>query len=72
MKPARTDTDPDAQSHAGVHGDFEIGWFSQVIGHQTGWYVVTRSGDTIGPFQTSQAAFGAAKDAIDQLVMEGE
>lgn len=66
MRPAKRDIDPDAASHAGRHGDFNVQWES------TGWYVVCNGGDFIGPFHTSQAAFGAAKDAIDQLIAEGK
>lgn len=62
MRPAKRDIDPDARSHAGRHGDFEIVWFTD------GWFVVITGADHIGPFHTSQAAFGAVKDAIDELL----
>jgi len=66
LKPAKRDIDPDAKSHEGWHGDFIVRWY------ESGWYVVTIGADRIGPFHTSQAAFGAAKDAIDQLISEGK
>ena len=66
MKPAKRDIDPDAASHAGQYGDFGVVWqYNDAEGH--GWYVETND-VLVGPFHTSQAAFGAAKDAIDQLI----
>ncbi len=64
LKPAKRDIDPDAKSHAGRHGDFSVLW------RNGGWYVVTHKSipDHFGPFHTSQAAFGAVKDAIDELL----
>ncbi len=63
MRPANRDMDPDAASHAGRHGDFSVMWFNG------GWWV-TFGGKRapVGPFHTSQAAFGAVKDAIDELL----
>lgn len=63
LKPAKRDIDPDAKSHAGRHGDFEIKWIPM------GWWIVPDwDRVVIGPFHTSQAAFGAVKDAIDKLL----
>jgi len=60
--------DPLADSHAGSHGDFGVAWHAQ----RGGWWVTFANGAApVGPFHTSQAAFGAAKDAIDQLIAEG-
>lgn len=65
MKPAKRDVDPQAASHAGRHGDFSIVWFAASYKYN-GWFVVPDSDQAmIGPFHTSQAAFGAVKDAID-------
>jgi hypothetical protein len=69
MRPAKRDIDPDAASHAGRHGDFEVVW-CQVGVDVDGWYVAYRQQQVIGPFHTSQAAFGAVKDAIDELITE--
>lgn len=63
MKPARRDMDPRADSHAGDHGGFSVQWID-------GWFVLVEHDPPIGPFHTSQAAFGAAKDAIDELIRE--
>jgi hypothetical protein len=63
LRPARRDIDPDARSHEGSYDGFSVAWLD------AGWWVVTGSGRT-GPFHTSQAAFGAAKDAIDQLIQK--
>lgn len=77
MKPAKRDIDLDAKSHAGQHGDFDVVWIDihtkelWVATCNEGWWVVTKD-EYIGPFHTSQAAFGAAKDAIDQLIAEGK
>ncbi len=65
MKLAKRDVDPQATSHAGLHGDFSIVWFAN------GWFVawpLTPIKPMIGPFHTSQAAFGAVKDAIDSTL----
>ena len=64
LRPAKRDIDPRATSHAGRHGDFEIKWLD------AGWVVICDDNAVIGPFHTSQAAFGVAKDAIDQLIRE--
>lgn len=66
MRPAKRDINPDADSHAGRHGDFTIRWDNERTA--IGWFVVFDSGDYVGPFHTSQAAFGAVKDAIDELI----
>ena len=67
MRPAKRDIDPDAKSHAGRHGDFNITWFGTP--HVAGWWVIFDGNRfPIGPFHTSQAAFGAVKDAIDEVV----
>lgn len=73
----REDTaDHHAKSHAGQHGDFEVFWGAdeqfEVHPLQPGWYWWYRKlghlpdGDPIGPFATSQAAFGDYKDKIDE------
>lgn len=68
LKPAKRDINPDAKSHAGQHGDFSIVWLAG--SNFSGWYVSTQADPLIGPFHTSQAAFGAVKDAIDSLIEE--
>lgn len=74
----REDTaDNHAKSHAGQHGDFEVFWVSSdalavtLLGCIPGWYWwLCKPGclattDPVGPFATSQAAFGDRKDQID-------
>ncbi len=73
MKPAKRDADPQAASHAGQHGDFGIHWIDTgrlfTIGSQyVGWWVTREGQQPVGPFHTSQAAFGAMKDAIDSTL----
>lgn len=71
MKPAKRDIDPDAKSHEGQHGGFAVRWFDTKAYPNGGWWVICQGNKLpLGPFHTSQAAFGAAKDAIDQLLTE--
>lgn len=71
MRPAKRDIDPDAKSHAGRYGDFNVVWFDTNAYPNGGWWVTfTGNRLPVGPFHTSQAAFGAAKDAIDALIRE--
>jgi len=82
----RNDTaEKQATSHAGVFDGFEVFWASKgdwfepdkrgvSINCQPGWYIGVpdcEGDDCFGPFATSQAAFGAAKDCIDQIVETG-
>jgi hypothetical protein len=62
----REDTaDPYADSHAGDYDEFSILWRKIA----NGWYVhVVGQAKLIGPYATSQAAFGDMKDAIDLLI----
>src|ERR1700752_4761670 len=81
----RDDTaDPHARSHEGDHGDFAVIWadrgdwtepnkYGIPVDNTQGWYVSvagTKRGGMFGPFETSQAAFGAGKDAIDAILAE--
>jgi hypothetical protein len=70
VRPAKRDINPDARSHEGRYGDFAVAWLDGF--ESGGWAVVCDDGAVHGPFHTSQAAFGAAKDAIDQLIAEGK
>lgn len=65
-----------ANSHSGQHGDFSVFWINQPSNpkFRSGWYWLAADGDklrselyneVVGPFETSQAAFGDYKDHID-------
>ncbi len=74
-----------ATSHAGIFDGFEVFWVNSgdwyepdrrgvKINCPEGWYVGVPDceGNCFGPHETSQAAFGVAKDAIDGLVASNE
>jgi hypothetical protein len=52
-----------AASHAGRHGDFSVVWCDS--SYTSGWYCFADFDGTMGPYETSQEAFGHRKDAID-------
>lgn len=60
-----------ADSHAGQHGDFIIFWSTYLPPNDPkyapGWYWYSFN-ETIGPFETSQAAFGDYKDYVDDEI----
>ena len=56
-----------ADSHAGRHGDFQVFWSKGYLSEKEGWYWYEfPTGITVGPFHTSQEAFGNRKDKIDE------
>lgn len=58
--------DPNATSHAGTHGDYEVKWFGPDDTMAWGWYWIALTEDnSFGPYHTSQAAFGDIKDEVD-------
>jgi len=64
-----------ADSHSGQHGDFSVFWsfYFPPSNHQyaPGWYWCSFTDtDAIGPFETSQAAFGDYKDYVDEEISQ--
>lgn len=70
----------EADSHAGQHGDFAVHWSDGIdngveflFGFEiAGWYYISNDADPVGPFETSQAAFGAYVDAVDAEIRAGK
>lgn len=68
-----------ADSHAGQHGDFYVYWINHNPPYLAGWYWQADNyygdgdgdGDGDGPFETSQAAFLAFTDRVDQEIRAG-
>ena len=65
-----------SDSHAGIHGDFRVIY---LCGYAPGWYwhesvsetgLILHNAMLNGPFETSQAAFGNRKAAIDREILE--
>jgi hypothetical protein len=71
----RDDTaDRNASGYAGTYDTVHIIWMEDP-GDTPGWYIMVERPDRpidtfFGPYETSQAAFGILKQAVDGLAME--